>query len=148
MKRSTIVAGLSYLLIILWIYAAGSKLWSFNAFGDQLGLQPIPAWSVPIIKWLLPFMEFGIAALLCFRKTILTGFLCSLVLLVIFTLYIGFGLAHVYGKIPCSCGGILENTGWSGHLVFNTVFIILAFLGWYLKKSEDGFTKQHSIAGL
>lgn len=132
MKRTFIIQGLSCLLIILWIYAAGSKLWDFNLFASQLSRQPLPQWSGPIVQWLLPLIELTAAFLFFFSRAIRIGFLLSIILMSAFTLYVGFGLAHVYDQVPCSCGGILGKTSWGAHLIFNIVFTSLSFWGWCL----------------
>jgi hypothetical protein len=31
--------------------------------------------------------------------------------------------------VPCSCGGVLQKLGWTEHLVFNIVFVVLAATG-------------------
>jgi hypothetical protein len=49
-------------------------------------------------------------------------------LMVSFTIYIIATLT--FSKhIPCSCGGIIAQLSWKQHILFNTVFIILGFLG-------------------
>ena len=127
------------LLILLWVYAAMSKLMVFNVFAYQLAKQPLPSWSIPILQWAIPAVELLAVVLLSFPKSLKQGFMLSFLLMVAFTLYVGFGLAHVYSKVPCSCGGILNGAGWLEHLVFNICFTILAFIGWWLiRKNNEG----------
>lgn len=136
MKKEWIIQIIGALLIILWIYAAGSKLANYNIFAYQLARQPLPSWSIPIIQWLLPAFEIFTVVLLCFHGTLSRGFLLSFILMAVFTLYVGFGLAHVYNKVPCSCGGILNHASWGTHLIFNIFFTILSFTGWWLLKQD------------
>lgn len=130
--KNNIIDTLSFLLILLWIYAAVSKLTDYPLFENQLSKQPLPAWSIGILAWLLPAIEITAALLLAFSRTRRLGFFISLLLLLSFTLYTGFALSGAYGSIPCSCGGIFSFMGWKGHFVFNAIAMLLAFAGWYL----------------
>jgi len=137
MKKDYYIQLCRYLLIVLWIYAAGSKLWFYTEFKIQLSRQPLPEWSMPLLQWLIPMLELGAVALLSFQRTLSKGFLSSFILMFLFTCYVGFGLAHVYDKVPCSCGGILGKLGWRSHFAFNIIFTIIAFTGWRLTKSHN-----------
>jgi uncharacterized membrane protein YjjP (DUF1212 family) len=44
-------------------------------------------------------------------------------------------------ELPCSCGGIISLLSWGGHLVFNSVFILLAFAGVMLEKLNRQLNK-------
>lgn len=146
MKRKSYIKGLSYPLIILWIYAAGSKLWFYSMFVSQLERQPLPDWSIPVLSWLLPLAELVAVALLCFQRTLSKGFLLSFFSMFAFTLYVGLGLIHIYDKVPCSCGGILGKMGWQSHFIFNICFTIIAFIGWRLTKSNhENFVSRKTI---
>lgn len=138
-KKNIILPIIRTALIILWVYAALSKLSDYTLFSDQLQRQPLPAWSIPVLSWLLPVAELFAAALLCFQRTFRKGLLLSFLLMLLFTFYVGFGLAHVYDRVPCSCGGILGKMGWGGHLVFNAVFtigILIAFFSLSRKETK------------
>ncbi|WP_407637169.1 MauE/DoxX family redox-associated membrane protein [Daejeonella oryzae] len=52
----------------------------------------------------------------------------SLFLLIQFTIYIILIMLNVFGRIPCSCGGILEEMSWGQHLVFNLFFLLLTII--------------------
>jgi len=147
MKKQQTIKTISMLLILLWVYAAVSKLIVFNVFAYQLAKQPLPSWSIPILQWFIPAVELLAVALLSFPKSLKLGFLLSFLLLLAFTLYVGFGLARVYSKIPCSCGGILNGAGWGEHLIFNIGFTILAFIGWLLIRKNKARTPDRSREG-
>lgn len=136
MKRSLIISIICSLLILLWIYAAGSKLLQYDIFKMQLSRQPLPEWSISILAWALPAIEILTAALLCFQRTTRIGLLLSLLLMSCFTTYVGLALGHVFGDLPCACGGIFQNLGWSGHLVFNLIFTAVAATGYYLHTAK------------
>jgi len=66
-----------------------------------------------------------VSMLLIFEKSRLTGFYLSFLLMVLFTAYIVI-ILNFTSFTPCSCGGVLEDLGWTEHLIFNVVFILLA----------------------
>lgn len=134
----------SLALIVLWMYAAASKLADVQLFAEQLKLQPLPSWSAPVLVWLLPAVEIITALLLAFRRTRGIGFFISLLLLLSFSFYTAFALSGAYGSIPCSCGGVFSFMGWKGHLIFNVIASVVAFSGWYLNRKEIDLTVNHT----
>lgn len=113
------------LLIILFIYAAISKLLTFSQFRGQLYLQPFPHLLADLLLYTLIPVEIFTAGLLCFESTQKAGLRLSVVLLAGFSGYIILALAHFWPRIPCSCGGILSHMSWGSHLIFNLFFIAL-----------------------
>jgi hypothetical protein len=135
---------IALMLIILWVYAAASKLADVNVFTAQLKREPVPGWAAAMLVWALPATELMIALLLSFIKTRTYGLLFSLILMATFTLYVGLALSGAYGSIPCSCGGIFSFLQWKGHLVFNTVVTIAAFIGWKLSRKEMNVSRTYN----
>lgn len=125
--RELIVQISSGLFILLFLYAAANKILDFQKFKVQLGQSPILTDYAGIIAWLIPAIEIGIALLLVFPKTMLTGLYASFGLMVMFTAYIYISL-NFTERVPCSCGGILEKMGWTEHLIFNIFFVILGLI--------------------
>ena len=123
-----IVETISLLLIVLFIYAATSKLWDFGQFKVQLGQSPVLTAYADGVAWMVPGVEYLLALLLLFNGTRLAAFYSSLALMVMFTTYILLVL-NFSDYIPCSCGGVLEDLGWTEHIVFNLFFVALAIIG-------------------
>jgi len=145
-NRNLLLSILCALLIALWSYAALSKLAEFTTFSLQLKLQPLPNWSIPIIRWGLPVAELGTALLIYFQRTRFAGLIISTILMTVFTFYVLFALTGAYGQIPCSCAGIISELHWRGHLIFNIIFTIFSFYGIYLQKHKaDSFIKHNPI---
>lgn len=113
------------LLIVLFIYAAISKLLTFSDFRQQLYNQTFPHWLAGILLYLLPASEIATVALLSYRRTLAAGLCSSALLLAAFTGYISLVMLHYWDRVPCSCGGILSHMSWTAHLIFNWVFLIL-----------------------
>lgn len=129
MKRSLVISTTSVLLIILWAYTVSSKLSEFRHFKIQMRRQVFPEGMSEALVYILPITEIIAAALLCFAVTRIYGFVFSSLLLLAFSIYIALILTNVFGKVPCSCGGVLEQLGWGEHLIFNLAFLSLSIAG-------------------
>lgn len=125
MKRKVFIYVICAVLIILWVYAALSKLADYHSFTIQLKIQPLPYWLISVLKPGLPLVELITAGLLYFQKTRAAGLYMSFGLLLSFTLYVIFALRGTFGEIPCSCAGIISAFHWKGHLIFNLIFTFL-----------------------
>lgn len=143
MKRNLFLSIICTLLIILWMYAALSKLSEFKTFGYQLKRQSLPAWSIPLLLYGLPVVELFTAVLIYFQRTRMKGLIISAFLMISFTLYVAFALSGVFAEIPCSCSGIISMLRWRGHLVFNIIFTTISFIGVYLEKHKDDHFRKH-----
>lgn len=128
MKRSTVVEIISSLLILLFVYAAVSKLLDYSTFKLQLAKSPFITDFAGIIAWGVPVTEIIIGLLLSLKKTRLIGLYLSLFLMTAFSSYI-FMMLHYSYYIPCSCGGILSKMGWNTHFWFNIAFTIASIAG-------------------
>lgn len=113
------------LYILLFVYAAVSKLIDFQNFRTQLGQSPLISVFADWIAIGIPVLELVIAIALCLPKYKHVGLYTGFGLMVMFTCYI-YMILHYSPFVPCSCGGILENMNWREHFIFNS---IVAFLG-------------------
>jgi uncharacterized membrane protein YphA (DoxX/SURF4 family) len=132
-SKSTIVEIISMLFVILFLYTGISKLMEYGVFKEQIAESPILQPIAPFIAWALPLTEFLVCLLLIIPRWRLKGLYASLLLMIAFTLYIG-AIMTFNKELPCSCGGIISLLSWQGHLVFNSIFILLAFAGVLLEK--------------
>jgi uncharacterized membrane protein YphA (DoxX/SURF4 family) len=123
-----IVEIISALLILLFVYAATSKLLDYQKFQVQLSQSPMLTAFSRWIALIIPAVEILIAAMLAIPRFRLIGLYASFSLLVMFTGYI-IAITKFSDYVPCSCGGILENMGWNAHLIFNIFFAILDLAG-------------------
>lgn len=115
----------SYLFVVLFTYAAVSKLLDFENFQVQLGQSPLLSAFAGWVAIGVPLAELIIGALLCLPAMRHWGLVLAYVLMVAFTAYI-YIILNFSTFVPCSCGGILEKLGWKQHMVFNVIFIVLA----------------------
>jgi uncharacterized membrane protein YphA (DoxX/SURF4 family) len=117
-----------FLFILLFLYAAGSKLTEYNKFIGQMGKSPILTNFAPTLAWAVPTVEILICLMLMIPRWRLMGLYSAFTLMVVFTLYIA-GILSFSKELPCACGGVLSSLGWAKHLVFNIVFVILGGTG-------------------
>ena len=116
------------LYILLFIYAAVSKLLDYHDFSIKLGQSPLLSAFAGYVAVGVPVLEIIIALLLCFPHWRFIGLFASFCLMMAFTAYI-FIILNFSSYVPCSCGGILQDLGWTEHLIFNLVFVVLAVIG-------------------
>jgi uncharacterized membrane protein YphA (DoxX/SURF4 family) len=128
MKRTTIVETISILFIIFFLYTGISKLMDYSVTKEQIALSPLLA---PIAGWIvivLPIAEIIVSVILFIPRTRLKGLYASLILMTVFTGYVIYILSY-NEHLPCTCGGVLQSLSWKQHLLFNSVFIVLALTG-------------------
>jgi uncharacterized membrane protein YphA (DoxX/SURF4 family) len=136
-NKSNIILTLSMLIVTLFLYVGISKLTDFTMFKVNMRKSPILSSSmVDLLAYLVPLGEILIAILLLVPKTRRFGFYISYSTMVAFTAYIAL-LRYGYPDIACSCGGILGTMDFNVHIIFNLLFVVIAFLGIYLSKNDN-----------
>ena len=126
-----------YFFILLFVYAAISKLVDFENFQVQVAQSPLlSAFATPIAYGVV-VGELIIALLLCFQTTKALGLYLFLGFMTAFTVYI-YLILHYSPFVPCSCGGILEKMGWWEHLWFNSFICIISII--MLFSYSDNYT--------
>jgi len=140
-KKSILVEIIALWFVILFLYTGIAKLMDFAVFKAQLEESPVLESVAPIIAWSLPFIEFVVCFLLFFPRYRLIGLYASLIMMVTFTAYVII-LLITSPELPCSCGGIIEALSWQGHLIFNSVMVLLSVAGIRMQKA----IKQNKIS--
>jgi len=123
-KKEIMIEIISALFILLFVYAAVSKLQDFEKFRSELGKSPILSALADYMVVLVPAVELLIPVLLVIRRFQYLALYASFSLMVMFSTYIVM-ILKFSPYIPCSCGGILENMTWTQHLLFNVGFVVL-----------------------
>jgi len=134
-NRSALIEIISVLYISMFVYTALSKWSDYNMTREQMALMPLLTPVAHIIVWLLPSTEIAFSLLIFFKRTKKIGLYAAVTLMVLFTLYIAYMMMY-YPTLPCSCGGFLNAFSWTGHLIFNTVYIVLGVIALFLLKKE------------
>lgn len=129
--KNTFVEATCLLYVMLFVYAAVSKLLDFENFQVQLGQSPLLNPFAGEISYAIPILEIVAAVVLSFPKFRKVGLLVSFALMVLFTAYIYY-ILNFSSFVPCSCGGILEKMGWKEHFIFNCFFILISVVAIFL----------------
>lgn len=140
--QSLIIELITMLYILLFVYAATSKLLDFENFQVQLGQSPLLSAYANWVAFIIPSIEIVIAISLITIRFRYIALLASFGLMVMFSVYITI-ILNYSSFIPCSCGGILSQMNWKEHLTFNILFILLALIAIILYKNiETSCVKQ------
>lgn len=123
------------IFIFLFTYTALSKLFDFTSFKNVLHQSPLIGKMNLIVAWALPLAELATSALLFFPRTRLAGLYGSLLLMILFTMYLGYMILFT-PNLPCSCGGVLRQLTWRQHVWFNLFFTGLAAFSIWLTRQK------------
>lgn len=136
--------------ILLFVYAATTKLLDYENFQVQLGQSPLVSTFAGWLSWLVPLTELVLAGMLAFARTRNIALYGSYILMVMFSAYI-FIMLNYASYVPCSCGGVLEKMTWTAHLFFNLGFVLLGAAALLLIHQKEGRSLKrtgHSILTL
>jgi uncharacterized membrane protein YphA (DoxX/SURF4 family) len=142
--KNAIVDIICLLYILLFVYAAVSKLMDFQNFRVQVAQSPLLTAFAGFVAAAVIIIEIIISVLLSFPLSRKLGMYSALTLMTLFSIYI-FIILNYSPFVPCSCGGVLESMGWIQHFVFNVFFCLLAVIAIYIKSYNDE-VKRHYIA--
>ncbi|QHS58883.1 MauE/DoxX family redox-associated membrane protein [Chitinophaga agri] len=137
--RDIILLACYYLFTSMFLYAAVTKLMTFQVFVGQMQRQPFSDAYGRFLSWAIPSVEILLALMMvtnAFRKL---GLYLATSLMICFTGYIILVQLKFYGTIPCSCGGVISKLSWTQHLIFNLFFVAIGFAGIYLEKRADSY---------
>lgn len=140
MKKQFFVELSAFAYILLFSYAAASKLFDMNKFEVQMKLQPFNDALVPFLMWAIPISLITIVLLLLVPRYRITGLKLATVLMTIFTFYIFLATLGYFKDPPCTCAGVIGDLTWGQHLWFNMAFWVLGLLAVLLPVNEKRFT--------
>ena len=123
--RQHIFNGIATAFILLFCYAATSKIIDFENFQVQLAQSPMLSAFSDELSFAVPISEFLIVILFMIRRYKFTAMFLSFTIMIMFTAYI-YMILNYSPYVPCSCGGVLEKLGWKEHMIFNIAFILMA----------------------
>ncbi len=145
MKKATVVEIISYLFILLFLYAGTSKILTYATFRLDLLKSPLTHSLAPVIAILLPVIEIAVSIFLFLPGLRRWGLYCSLILMALFTFYVIY-LFVFSPSLPCHCAGIFREMTWTGHLIFNIIFTFLALIGIWLDRDHFREAIENSSA--
>ncbi|AWW33043.1 hypothetical protein DN752_04320 [Echinicola strongylocentroti] len=119
------VTVISVLLLGIWSYSGLEKLINWDGSLAAFHNQPFPDGLAERLAYAVPVIELVLAVLLLTSTLRWWGLLGSVMVLSVFTTYIGLVWWNVFERVPCNCAGFLESMGWTGHLYFNGLMLLL-----------------------
>lgn len=129
--KSNFIYAVALLHILVFTYAAVSKILDFQNFKVQLGQSPLLTIFATFLSFFVPAVELGLTIVLMIPKYRIAGIYASYFLMFLFTIYIVM-ILHFTSFVPCSCGGVLEKLGWTEHFFFNVGFLVLGAFAIFL----------------
>ncbi len=120
-------------LAALFAYTAVSKVYDWDGTMRAVKGQVFPDWMTLPLLYGLPILEVSLAVILLLPKTRKAALGISFLLMSAFTGYVALVLTGIFGRIPCSCGGILSSLDWNEHLVVNLALMAIAAVGWIMQ---------------
>lgn len=138
--KKFLIEVIAFLLILLFLYAAGTKLVDIEKFRIVISKSPLLYSISDLVSIIIPVTEILLSFLIAIPRSRFFGLLGAFTLMVIFTAYIVV-ILQFSEEIPCACGGVLQSLGWNEHLIFNIVFTLISLTGMLLEL--DG--KRHSV---
>jgi len=136
--KTAIIDVISALFILLFVYAALTKITDYQKFRIELGKSPLLNSYAGGIAVAIPGIELMISLLITIKRFQYYVLYFAFSLMTVFSAYI-VAILKFSPYVPCSCGGILQNMTWSQHLIFNVVFLLLGAIAvlLYPKKTKD-----------
>ncbi|WPR73740.1 MauE/DoxX family redox-associated membrane protein [Algoriphagus sp. NG3] len=125
------------ILILLWTYTGLDKLIRWDASRKAFLNQPMPNGLEEVLAYAVPIVELLIALLLLFSITRWWGYLGSILLLTVFTTYVGLIWVGAFPRVPCNCAGVIDSMGWAAHFWMNLGLIGVSIVGMRLESQKD-----------
>lgn len=125
MVISSIAAGF---ICLVFLRAALHKLGAreeFSGILDDYGL--IPGVMIPVLSFLIPFIEIITSVLALIPSTRGIGVMMALVILILYAAAIGINLLRGRHTIDCGCGGVPQGISWM-HVFRNMLLAGIASL--------------------
>jgi putative oxidoreductase len=116
-----------YLLALLLIVTAGSKIADLDKFAGQITNQPFDNSFTHVLTYGVPALEVILVIGLLWPASRLIGLYGTAVLLTIFTIYIALVTFNFYDRVPCGCAFAFEKLSWPQHLLINLFFTLLSY---------------------
>jgi putative oxidoreductase len=134
MKKPISIDFICYAIILLFLYAALSKLFLYNIYVYDLHRSPFIGKYASYLSLSIPTVEIVLSVMLFFERTRLMALWGSFILMILFTGYVALILGSGV-HLPCTCGGLIRNLSWRQHLAFNIFYTGLAGIGIWIQKN-------------
>lgn len=125
-----------YAFVLLFTYAAVSKILDFENFQVQLGQSPLLNEHPEVMAYCIIIALLITVLLLCFGKAKKAGLYSTLIFASLSMLYIGIVLINKY-NLPCTCIAFFEKLSWKSNLWFCAGIDLVAFISLCITKNSE-----------
>lgn len=132
-RREILFDVVTFIFIMLFVYTASSKLMAIEGFIKVLGKSPLLGHFNLVLAYAIPAIELVLSLMLLINQSKRLGLILSLLLMVIFTVYLIYMVSSA-STLPCMCGGVINTMTWKQHIFFNIAFIAMAITALKLYK--------------
>ncbi|MDQ0781365.1 MauE/DoxX family redox-associated membrane protein [Chryseobacterium sp. W4I1] len=134
----------AYFFVLLFCYAGISKVLDFENFQVQIAQSPLLSAFAGFTSYSVIAAELIIVSFLLVPRLRTIGLYASMGIMTAFTIYI-YLILNYSDFVPCSCGGILEKMGWTEHLIFNIICVLLSLAAVIIIERQTGTAKLKYI---
>lgn len=125
-----------WILVLLWFYTALDKLIFYSAYTLTMQGQIFPRVWLPLLIPAVPLVELLTGTMLMVSTLRLCGMICSLLLMISFTVYAGLIFFGFFPAKPCACAGLFRDLTWGIHFLVNLFFMLVAAFGIIVNRIE------------
>ena len=140
MKKNTVIEIITILFMALFFYTAINKLMVIPTLTSVLSQYPILGAYPKMAAWTIPIFEITIVGLLYFKRNV--GLWVSMITMACFSVYVSYMLLF-HPKLPCTCGGLIQQLNWPQHLLLNIILFLLALISIVLTKQQQKHSLYH-----
>ncbi len=135
-----------FFFIVLFCFAAVSKLSDFENFQVQLAQSPLLGAYAGFVSYAVLVALLAVVVLLCLRRARTAGLAGSLLLMLLFAGYTAYVLFFA-ASTPCNCIGILPQLSWQQNFAAELAGAGLGIAGIYGSTAEKIKLQQESQRG-
>lgn len=139
MRKQFLIELVAFAYILLFSFAAATKLFDFDLFEVQLKLQPFSHSWVPYLAWGIPVALILTVMVLLIPRYRMMGLILATGLMIVFTGYVSLAEFGYFRDHPCTCAGVIKGFTWREHLWFNLFFLVLGVLAIFPKINRRDF---------
>lgn len=130
------------LFIVILSRTAIVKILDFKNFQLQLAQSPLLGTTAEMMSYTIIFTELLIVVLLCFHRTRSLGFILSIMLITVFTTYIGYVLLIIENP-PCICIGMFEKSSWKENLSYTIILLGIGLTAYLIQTVQKKDLIEH-----
>ncbi|GGF42577.1 MauE/DoxX family redox-associated membrane protein [Echinicola rosea] len=124
------------LFLVIWTFTGLEKLINWQVSYKAFHNQPFPFSLADMLAYGIPITELLLAFALAAKPLRWWGLMGSVLLLSVFTTYVGLIWWNVFDRVPCNCAGFIEAMGWPGHFYFNSALLCLGIAALWMERVD------------